>query len=185
MMKSSNRRRRRTAVCCVAALLAGCGSAGDEERNVVRGRGLQPATLSEEAQVALYRAAIAASFEPGPGLTVLLHPRRLPRSAGLEGGAQVPQSLLARLRAAGVVQGSCEPPGTRDTPQCSAPAAGYVVRGSEVFRAAGDTVQFYMAAERYATPSSGPQEALRFEKIYQLVPRGNEWRVAREARGPE
>jgi hypothetical protein len=185
MMRTSNRRRRVATTCCVAALLTGCGSGGDEERNVVRGRGLQPATLSEEAQVALYRAAIAASFEPGPGLTVLLHPRRLPRTAGLEGGAPVPQSLLAKLRAAGVVQGSCEPPGTRDTPQCSAPAAGYVVRGSDVFRAAGDTVQLHLVAERYATPSSGRQEALRFEKIYQLVPRGSEWRVAREARAPQ
>jgi hypothetical protein len=185
MTTSSNRRLPVTAVCWIAALLIGCGSAGDEERNVARGRGLRPATLSEEAQVALYRAAIAASFEPGPGLTVLLHPRRLPRTAGLEGGAPVPQSLLTRLRAAGVVQGSCEPPGTRDTPQCAAPAAGYVVRGSDVFRAAGDTVQFHLAAERYATPTSGPQEALRFEKIYQLVPRGSDWRVAREARAPQ
>lgn len=169
----------------LALFVAACKDAGEDERNVARGRGLRPMTLRDDSQVALYRAAIGASFESGPGLTVLLHPRKLPRTAGIAGGDPVPASLVHALREAGVVQGTCEPPGGRDTPRCDAPAAGYVVRGSDVFRGAGDTVQFYFSAERYATPTSGRQDALRFEKIYQLVPQGSEWRVAREARAPE
>ena len=169
----------------LAVLLAACKGEGGADDKFVRGRGRKVIDLRDDSEVALYRAAIGASFEAGPGLTVLLHPRRLPRTAGIAGGEPVPASLAAALREGGVVRGTCEPPGGRDTPRCEAPAAGYVVRGSDVFRGAGDTVEFYFSAERYATPSSGPQEALRFEKIYPLVPRGNEWRVAREARAPE
>ena len=172
------------AILALAVLAAACTKerAGDEK--IVRGKGLEVMDLHDDAEAALYRAAVAASFESGPGLTVLLHPRRLPREAGFDGGDPVPGSLAEALRRGGVVRGGCEPPGTRDTPQCTADAAGYVIRGSDVFRLRGDTVQFHLAAERYATPTSGPQEALRFEKIYQLVPRGNGWRVVREARAP-
>ena len=166
-------------------LLAACKGGEGADEKTVRGRGMKVMDLRDDSEVALYRAAIGASFETGPGLTVLLHPRRLPRTAGIAGGEPVPASLVKALREGGVVQGTCEPPGTRDTPQCDAPAAGYVVRGSDVFRGSGDTVVFHFSAERYATPTSGRQDALRFEKIYQLVPRGNEWRVAREARAPE
>ena len=172
-------------VLSLALLSSGCKGGDGADDKIVRGRGLQAMDLRDDSEVALYRAAIGASFEAGPGLTVLLHPRRLPRTAGIAGGDPVPESLVRALREAGVVQGTCEPPGGRDTPRCNAPAAGYVVRGSDVFRGAGDTVQLHFAAERYATPTSGPQDALRFEKIYQLVPRGNEWRVVREARAPE
>ena len=166
-------------------LLAACKGGDEGDDKVVRGRGLKPMQLRDDSEVAVYRAAIGASFEAGPGLTVLLHPRKLPRGAGIAGGDPVPASLVRALREAGVVQGTCEPPGGRDTPRCEAPAAGYVVRGSDVFRGTADTVLFHFSAERYATPTSGPQEALRFEKIFQMVPRGNEWRVAREARAPE
>lgn len=174
--------RRLTVALSLALLGVACtkGDSGDEK--VVRGKGLPVLDLHDDAEVALYKAAVGASFEAGPGLTVLLHPRRLPREAGTAGGDVVPASLAEALQKGGVVRGSCEPPGTRDTPQCAAGSAGYVIRGSDVFRLRGDTVQFHFSAERYATSSSGPQEALRFEKIYQLVPRGNEWRVVREAR---
>lgn len=169
----------------LALVVAACKGGNQGDDKIVRGRGLKVSELRDDSRVALYRAAIGASFEAGPGLTVLLHPKKLPRTAGIAGGDPVPPSLVKALREAGVVQGTCEPPGGRDTPRCEAPAAGYVVRGSDVFRGSADTVLFYFSAERYATPTSGPQDALRFEKVYQLVPRGNEWRVAREARAPE
>ena len=177
-------RRFGTVVSLLLLAAAACKKDGSGDEKVVRGKGLEVLELHDDAEAALYRAAVSASFESGPGLTVLLHPRRLPREAGYAGGEAMPESLVEALRGGGVVQGSCEPPGTRDTPQCAAEAAGYVIRGSDVFRLRGDTVQFHFAAERYATPTSGPQEALRFEKIYQLVPRGNGWRVVREARAP-
>lgn len=171
-------------VLSLGLLVVACKGEESDDK-FVRGRGRQVMSLRDDSKVALYRAAIGASFETGPGLTVLLHPRKLPRTAGIAGGDSVPASLVRALREAGVVAGTCEPPGGRDTPRCEAPAAGYIVRGSDVFRGAADTVEFNFSAERYATPSSGPQDALRFEKIYQLVPRGNEWRVVREARAPE
>ena len=63
-------------------------------------------------------------------------------------------------------------------------APGYVVRASDVFRVAGDTVQLHLAAERYRTPQGDPQEALSFEKVYKLAARGDGWRVVGEARAP-
>jgi hypothetical protein len=180
---TSHRRRLAAPVVLLALALAAC-KGSDADAKVARGRRLAVVHLRDDAEAAIYRAAVGASFDVGPSLTLLVHPRRLPRTAGLAGGDSLSPGLLSALRERGVVQGSCETPGGRDTPRCTAPAAGYVIRGSDVFRGAGDTVQFYFAAERYATPASGPQDALRFEKIYQLVPRGNEWRVAREARAP-
>ena len=168
----------------VAPSLPGC-TGSDSDAQIVRGRGLQVMKLHDDAEAALYRAAANAAFNVGPGLTLLVHPRRLPRGAGLAGGDPLPQGLISALRERGIVQGTCEPPVGRDTPQCAASAPGYVIRGSDAFRAAGDTVLFHFMAERYATAGTGRQDALRFEKIYQLVPRGNEWRVAREARAPE
>ena len=47
------------------------------------------------------------------------------------------------------------------------------------------SVQVHLAAVRYRTESSGPVEALRFEKVYQLARRGSTWRVVREARVPD
>jgi hypothetical protein len=65
------------------------------------------------------------------------------------------------------------------------PESGYIIRGSDVLRVAGDTVELYFAAERFGPATGQRPEALRFEKIYQLVGRGTEWRVVREARSPE
>ena len=174
-------------VSLVAAgsLAVACQEPEPESAQAVRGPKMKVARLSTDAEAAVYVAALAASFDPGSGLVALLHPRRLPRTAGLAGGREVPANLVEALRKRGVIQGTCEPPAGRDTPTCDATAAGYVIRGSNVFQGVGDTVQFHLAVERYQTATSGPQEALRFEKIYQLVPRGERWRVAREARAPE
>jgi hypothetical protein len=43
-------------------------------------------------------------------------------------------------------------------------------------------VELYFAAEAFAPATGRVPPPLRFEKIYQLVGRGEEWRVAREAR---
>lgn len=132
-------------------------------------------------------AAVRASFDVGPDLVLLLHPRRLPRTAGYEGGDPVPPELVRALLERGVVRGTCEPQrdAPRNTPRCDVPQAGYIIRGSDVLRVAADTVELYFAAERFGPATGQRPEALRFEKIYQLVGRGAAWRVVREARSPQ
>jgi len=167
----------------LAALLVACGPA-DTKLAVARGRGLEPAALPPSAEAGVYEAAIRAAFDIAPGLWLYMHPRRLPRSAGYEGGEPITAGLAAKLRARGVVQGSCVPErdAPRATPRCSVPEAGYLVRGSDILRVARDTVQIYFAAERFATPTSVKQAPFDFEKIYQLIRDGSGWRVVREAR---
>ncbi|MDB4879990.1 MAG: hypothetical protein JWL60_1436, partial [Gemmatimonadetes bacterium] len=142
------------------------------------------AGLAPAAEAAVIEAATAATFDRGPGLVLRLHPQRLPRTAGWAGGDSVPAALVRALRDRGVVTAVCTPErdGPRNTPRCDGPAAGYVIRASEVLRLARDTVQVYLAAERHGAATGPRPEALRMEKIYQLVGSGNAWRVAREAR---
>jgi hypothetical protein len=179
--------RRTVTAALVGLLLLACGQEDDAEEGVVRGRGMQPAALPADARARVYEAALGAAFDLGPSLTLLLDPRLLPRTAGIAGGEAVDADLVAALRRRGVVQGTCEPPtdGTRQTPRCEARAAGYVVRFSDVFQSSPDTVQVYLMAEQYDTPTSGAHESLRFEKAFEVVGRGGTWRVAREARVPE
>jgi hypothetical protein len=169
------------------ALLLACGADDGADGDVARGRGLEAAALPAAAQAQVYEAVLRAAFEVEPSLTLLLDPRLLPRTAGLEGGQPVPAELVPALRRRGVLQGTCTPrsDAARPVPRCDARAAGYVVRFSDVFRVAPDSVQVYLAAERYDTPTSTAGEALQFEKVYQLVRQGDRWRVAQEARAPE
>jgi len=176
---------RRIRVAVLAGLLsAGCGGGDDAEKDVSRGRGLQVAALPAEARTRVYAAAVGAAFDVGPSLTLLLDPRLLPRTAGLVGGQPLDAAVAGALRKQGVVKGTCEPPteGTRETPRCEAPAAGYVVRFSDVFQLGPDSMQVHLRAQQYDTPGSGAHAALEFEKAYQVVRRGGTWRVAREAR---
>jgi hypothetical protein len=171
----------------LSALLLGLGVACADEvddSNVARGRGLKPATLDPAAEASIYDAAVRASFDVSPDLVLMLHPRRLPRTAGYEGGDPVPAALLQALRDRGVVRGTCEPKheAARDTPRCAGPQAGYVIRASPVVQAGRDTVQLNFAAETFAAETGARPQALRFEKIYQLVGSGAAWRVVREAR---
>jgi hypothetical protein len=167
-----------------AAFAAGCAGAEDDS-GMVRGRGLVPAALPPAEEARVFEAAVGAAFEPGPELSLLLHPRRLPRTAGTAGGAPVPAPVAAALRERRVVRGGCEPPDdVREPPTCTATLPGYVVRASDVFRAGGDTVQLHLAAERYRTAQGDPQEALRFEKVYRLARGDRGWRVVGEARAP-
>lgn len=166
-------------------LLAGaCAPSDDADANIARGRGLKPASLPVSAQAAIYDAATRAAFDVGPGLDLLLHPLKLPRSAGYTGGDSVPHDLIAALRARNVVTGTCTPQRDtpRNTPRCPVNMAGYIIRASDVLRVGGDTVEVYYQAERFGPATGQRPEALRFEKIYQLVGSGTSWRVAREAR---
>jgi hypothetical protein len=176
---------RRIGGAALAALLfTGCGQGDDTEQNVARGRGLQVAALPADAHARVYQAAVGAAFDVGPSLTLLLDPRLLPRTAGVTGGQPMDPELAAALRKRGTIKGTCEPPtdGTRATPRCDAPAAGYVVRFSDVLELGPDSVEVYLLAQQYDTPASGAHTALQFEKAYQLVGRGGAWRVVREAR---
>jgi hypothetical protein len=164
-----------------------CGGSEDADAGVVRGKGLQPAALPPAAEAQLYEAALRAAFELEPALSLLLHPRRLPRTAGQEGGAPVPAAVVSALRSRRAIRGTCEPPAdsSREAPRCAAEAPGYLVRGSEPFRVAGDTVELHLAAERYSTAAGDKQEVLAFERIYRLAGSAGRWRVAGEARAPE
>lgn len=179
------------ALAALAPLALACGGS-DPDAGFVRGRGLRPAGLAPAAQAGVYAAALGAAFELEPALSLLLDPRQLPREGGFGAGPAVPAALVAELQRRGVVRGRCEPPVDsssagpvrREAPRCAAEAPGYVVRASDVFRVAGDTVQLHLAAERYRTPRGDPQEALSFEKVYKLTARGDAWRVVGEARAP-
>ena len=159
----------------------------EEAPSVARGAGLEAASLSPAEQARIYRAAAGASFDLGPGLVLLLHPKLLPREAGMEGGEPVPEAVVRALRGAGTIAGTCEPPPPERgaLPQCEASAAGYIVRFSEVLGLGGDTVQVYLDAEQYTVPGAPPQQVFQFEKAYQIVRQSGGWRVAREGRVPE
>jgi hypothetical protein len=175
--------RTRPGLVMVTALTLACSAAPDDS-NVARGRGLKPATLPPATEASVVNAAIRGAFDVVPSLVLMVHPRRLPRTAGYEGGDAVPAALVAELRQAGLVRGSCEPKhdAPHDTPRCPGPDAGYVVRVSDVFQGAGDTLQINFAAEKFAAATGRKPEALRFEKIYQLKRESTGWRVVREAR---
>ncbi|HET9684172.1 MAG TPA: hypothetical protein VFP15_08730 [Gemmatimonadaceae bacterium] len=171
----------------IASALLGvlaCSAGEPDDANVARGRGLKPASLPVTAQAAVYDAASRAAFNLGPDLVLLIHPLRLPRSAGYAGGDSMPKAVITALRQRNVVSGTCTPErdGPRNTPRCPVNMAGYVIRPSEVLRVGGDTVEVYYSAERFGAATGQRPEALRFEKIYQLVGSGTNWRVAREAR---
>lgn len=167
----------------VLLLSLGCSEAPDDS-NVARGRGLKPAALSPVTEASVYAAAVRASFDVDPSLVLMVHPRRLPRAAGYEGGDTISGALVSALRDGGVVRGVCEPKHetARDTPRCAGPQAGYVVRASPVFQVGRDTLQINFAAEEFGAQTGLRPQALRFEKIYQLVGSGSQWRVVREAR---
>lgn len=174
----------RLVALCTGVMLASACSGGAGDASVIRGRGLQPAAPSPDAEARIYEQALRAAFDLGPDLVLLMHPSRLPRRIDDTAGGAVSPTVVAALRARGLVRGTCVPrhESPKDTPRCDVATPGYVIRGSEVLRAGGDTTELYLAAEQFA-PAKGPKpQALRFEKIYQFVPAGNGWRVAREAR---
>ena len=176
--------RRASTIALLLCLAASCSSGETEDSSIARGRGLREATLPVAAQAAIYEQASRAAFDLGPGLVLLIHPLKLPRTAGYGGGDSVSKELVAALRKRNVVSGTCTPArdNPRNTPRCPVNVPGYIVRASDVLRVSPDTVEIYYSAERFGAATGQRPEALRFEKIYQLVGSGTNWRVAREAR---
>ena len=168
----------------MAALLAAASGCAEKEVDdgFVRGPGLKLTQLPVPAKVAIYDAALRTAFDVGPGLTLLLDPRFLPRTTGLGPGAPVPKNLVEALQERRVVQGLCQPQVTREAPQCEVANPGYIVRFSDIFRIRGDSVQVHVAVERYNTSTSVKSEILRFEKAFQVVGKGTTWRVVRQGR---
>ena len=172
------------ALLLVAACALGCSDHAADNSNFVRGRGLPVATLAPTAEAGAVDAAIRAAFDMDPSLVLMVHPRRLPRTEGYEGGDSLSPALAAALRHGDLLRGTCEPKhdAPHDTPRCPVAQAGYVVRISDVFQGKGDTLQLNFAAEKFAAATGLKPEALRFEKIYQLERKDTGWRVVREAR---
>ncbi len=171
-----------TSVLLLAMSAAAC-STTDPADAYVRGHGLSVAPLSVDAEARVITAAANAAFDITPDLYLRLHPRRLPRTAGDSGGERVPDALVRLLHERGVILGTCEPVRAtpRDTPRCGGAEAGYVIRASDVLSMPADTLELYFAAEKYGAATGRKPDALRFERIYLLVKRGEAWRVVREA----
>ncbi|MEP6495486.1 MAG: hypothetical protein ABJF01_22555 [bacterium] len=173
----------RVALCVLLA-----SACNRDEPTGVRGRGLAEATLSAADQARVYEAAARTAFQvDDAGLSLLFDSRQLPRDVGLASTSRVTAAVAAELRQRGVVRGTCEPPlqGTRGAPLCTAARPGYVVRFSPVFALRADSVQVYLYAQKYDTPGSERSQALRFERAYQVVRRGDDWHAAREGRVPK
>jgi len=167
----------------VALLLGAC--APGEDDHFLRGHGLRVASMAAETRVSVYKAALGAAFDLGdPALTLLLDRRKLARIGGMDPEGKLSGPVQEGLRDRGIVQGVCEPPITtsRKTPHCTARGPGYIVRFSDVLARGGDSVEVYLAVQKFDTPTSGASESLRFERAYQLVRRGDNFEPASEAR---
>ena len=177
----------RRVVAAILLLLCGVACRRDEDSTTLRGRGLQPATLSNVDRASVYNAALRAMFDmDDPALWLLLDPRLLPRGSGVGAGPPMPGGLSSTLRGQGIVKGTCVAPssGAKKTLLCRAERPGYVVRFSDVFARSADSVEVYVLVQKYDTPESGGTEALRFEKAYQVVRQNGTWRAAKEGRMP-
>jgi hypothetical protein len=173
------------AVAFAAGALAAC-SRGDDS-NVVRGKGLEVASFPAPVAARIYEAAARGSFDVD-NTPLLIDRRRLPLGIGLDDGGPLDSATIAEMRSRGTVKGACEPPleGTTGAPKCAAEYPGYVVRFSSIFSLGKpDSVQVYMFSQKYDTPASGNNDRLRFERAYQIVRTGDNWRAVREGRVPK
>ena len=180
-MPALSRTFRRSALATV--LLAACMA--NEDDHFVRGHKLRVASMTGDTRIAVYRAALGAAFDlRDPSLTLLLDRRKLARIGGMAEEGRLSGPVANGLRERGVVQGDCEPPITtsRKIPVCTARGPGYVVRFSDVLARGGDSVEVYLAVQKFDTPSSGGSESLRFERAYQLVRHGDRFEPTQEAR---
>ena len=168
----------------VLVLVLACAAPAERE-DQSRSGGLPVARLTVAEQVAVWDASVRAAFDVGPELVLLSHPRLLPRGAGLAGGVPLPAALGEALRAAGVTRGSCDPRREGDTraPRCSSGRSGYVIRATEVFQAAGDTLRMNLRSETFAASDGPGQKPFAFEMAYKLVPAGGgQYRAVAEGR---
>ncbi|MGH7620418.1 MAG: hypothetical protein ACREPM_24640 [Gemmatimonadaceae bacterium] len=177
-------RPRFASVVISAVMLASCTT---DDSNVVRGKGLTVAQLSPADQAHVYEAAVRGAFDLDPSLSLLLDSRELPRGLGLSPEGAVPSAVGTELRQRGITRGSCEPSlATKGAPKCKAELPGYVLRFSPVFTLRGaDSVQVYVYVQKYDVPGGEVSQTLRFERAYQVVRRGDEWRAVREGRVPK
>jgi hypothetical protein len=180
---SSMRRWQAFIVGAIGLLSMACRA---NDSNVVRGRGLRIAAQPPPVRAQIYEAAARGAFELDESLSLLLDPRMLPRDVGLGADGRVPGAVFEEMKRRGVIRGTCEPPlqGLRGVPRCPAVLPGYVLRYSPVFTLGPDSVQVYVYVQKYDTPGLEPSQTLRFERAYQIVRQGNEWRAVREGRVP-
>lgn len=148
--------------------------------------GLRDAALDPGTTAAVYGTALRSAFDIAPSLSLLLDPSLLSSTKTDARRNSVPASTMRALRSAGLIQGTCtaRPMGERRAPSCGAALPGYVVRFSPIYRMTADSLQIYVAAERYDTPASGTHPPFRFETAYQVVYRAKGWQVVRQARLP-
>jgi hypothetical protein len=172
----------------VCALLLGLGACRPGQCTEFRGCGLPVAQLSPDEQAAVYETAAGGAFQlSDPTLSLLIDNRLLPRGPGYGSGPTMSDDVRRTLRNRGVLKGNCQPTGeTKGTLSCNADLPGYVVRFSDVLSLGKpDSVQVYLYVQKYDTPKSGPTEALRFEKVYQIAQRNGKWTAIQEGRLPK
>jgi hypothetical protein len=165
--------------------MVGLSACGSDSADAVRGKGLNAAPLPPAEQARIYAAAASGSFDIGPSLVLLVDRSMLPRDAGYGDGGELPDAVVKAMLATPAFQGTCKPVPDRDparAPTCPVTDAGYAVRVSPIFQAAGDTLLVYEAADRYDTRKSGGHARFLMEEAYKLVPSGKRWRVATKAR---
>jgi len=152
----------------------------------VRGHGLTVANVPAATQARIYEAAARGAFDVD-NTSLLLDRRVLPREIGLAPAGTLSTAIVSEMRQRNAVRGTCQPAlqGQKGTAKCTAEVPGYVVRFSPVFSLRGDSVEVYLYAQKYDTPSSGNSAPLRFERAYQVVKHGDDWRAAREGRIPK
>jgi hypothetical protein len=163
-------------------LALGCAACQADDQSV-RGHGLSVASLPAATQAQMYEAAARADFDVSdPTLWLLADPRLLPRGVGLETEGRVSPAVLSALMSSGMFKGRCEPPVKHKpgAPTCNAERPGYVLRFSPVFSMGGDSTEVYVYTQQYDNAQSGHSQPRRYEKAYQIVRRGGEWRAARE-----
>ncbi len=169
----------------LALLLAACRG-GDEDALAARGKGLHALSLPDTERVRIYGTALRTAFEPDPKLSILIYPEFLPRASGYGSAPALPAELLRALLQLESARGTCGPyPDSiaeQGSPRCAAGVAGYVVRLSPVLGLGTDSVEVYLAAQRYDLPGGTPRGHFIFERAYQLVRRHGRWRVVREGR---
>ena len=166
-------------------VMVGLSACGSDSADAVRGKGLEAATLPPAEQARIYAAAASGSFDIGPSLVLLVDRSMLPRDAGYGDGGELPDDVVKAMLGTSAFQGTCKPVPDRDptrAPTCPVSDAGYAVRVSPIFRAAGDTLLVYEAADRYDTRKSGGHARFLIEEAYKLVRRGNRGTVASKAR---
>jgi hypothetical protein len=163
------------------AVLVACA---EDTSKYARGRGLDVAQLPATDRAAIYVAALGGSFDLDPGLSLLVDTTMLTRTGGEGPGSPLGADVRTALRTMGVTKGECAPQrrAPTRTPICRADIPGYVVRFSDVFAMAGDSVQTHVVAERYDTPSTGEHNRFTIEQAYQLVKRDGGWHAVRKAR---